>query len=148
RDAFEASGGFIEHPIEDIELGMRLSKNGAQIVLDPRVQGKHLKQWGLWSMMRTDLLIRGIPWVGLLIEHQGSANRSALNLGWRHRLSALSSVAVVLAIAIRSPWAAVAAFAALIALNFSFYVLLTRREGLLRAAAGVIVHVLHHLVSV
>lgn len=89
RDAFEASGGFMRHPIEDIDLGMRMSKSGARIRLDPTVQGKHLKDWSLWSMLRTDLRIHDIPWVVLLLEHRGSASLSTLNLGWRHRLSAL-----------------------------------------------------------
>ena len=41
-----------------------------------------------------------------------------------------------------------AALAALVALNFSFYRLLARREGIVRALAGILVHVVHHLVSV
>lgn len=148
RQAFESCGGFSVHPIEDIELGMRLAQKGARIILDPAIQGKHLKDWSLWNMMRTDLLVRGIPWVGLLIQHRGSANASALNLSLRHRLSALASLLFVLAAAFLQPVIAGAALAALIALNFSFYQLLARREGLVRALAGILVHVVHHLVSV
>ncbi len=148
RDAFEQCGGFIEHPIEDIELGMRLSERGARIVLDPGVQGQHAKEWTLWSMLRTDLLVRGIPWVGLLLEHRGSASTSTLNLSWRHRLSALACVALVASLLLGYPWPAVGALALLVALNIRFYNLLTRREGLPRAAAGVVLHFLHHLVAV
>lgn len=148
RVAFEACGGFVEHPIEDIELGMRLSRSGARILLDPKVQGKHLKDWSLWGMLRTDLLVRGIPWVGLLLEYRGSASTSALNLGWRHRLSALACLALVGAAALRNIWLGVAALTLLVALNFSFYGLLVRREGLPRAIGGVALHFLHQLVSV
>jgi len=148
RDAFEACGGFVEHPIEDIELGMRLSETGARIMLDPAVQGKHLKDWSLWSMLRTDLLVRGIPWVGLLLEHRGSANASALNLGWRHRLSAIASLGLVAAAALRSVSIAIVALVLLLALNLSFYKLLSHREGLPRAIGGVALHFLHHLVAV
>ena len=52
RDAFERVGGFdqerfAEPSVEDIELGMRLTAAGAHILLDPDVQGKHLKRWTL-----------------------------------------------------------------------------------------------------
>lgn len=148
RDAFERAGGFVEHPIEDIELGMRLSRDGAKIVLDPEVQGKHLKNWNLWSMVKTDLMVRGIPWIGLLLENRGSASASTLNLGWRHRLSALACVGLVAALVLQSAIAAAAAVTLLLALNLSFYKLLTRREGLPRAAVGVALHFIHHLVAV
>jgi hypothetical protein len=148
RDAFEASGGFVEHPIEDIELGMRLSQSGARILLDPAVQGKHLKHWSLWGMLRTDLIVRGIPWVGLLLEHRGSPSAIGLNLGWRHRLTAMTCLALVPAAALRNVWLAVAALALLVALNFSFYGLLVRRQGLARAIVGIGLHVLHQAVAV
>jgi hypothetical protein len=148
REAFEANGGFVEHPIEDIELGMRLAQNGARIVLDPSVQGTHLKDWSLWNMIRTDLLVRGIPWVGLLLEHRGSTAMSKLNLGWCHRLSALACLGVLAGAAMRNVWIALAALAALIALNGSFYALLTRRTGLRRALNGIALHFLHHLVAI
>ena len=148
RDAFDASGGFIEHPIEDIELGMRLSQGGARIILDPAVQGTHLKNWSLWSMLRTDLLVRGIPWVGLLLEHRGSAAISKLNLGWSHRLSALACLALVASVVLASVPLGAFALAVLIALNISFYRLLTRRTGLLRTVHGIGLHFLHHLVAI
>ena len=148
RDAFEALDGFAQHPTEDIELGIRLSKAGKRIVLDPRLQGTHLKDWSIYSMVRTDLFVRGIPWVGLLLENRGSASVSTLNLGWRHRLSALACVALLAAVALWSIWIALAALVLLVALNFSFYRLLARRQGFPRVIGGVALHVLHHLVSV
>lgn len=148
RDVFEACGGFIEHPLEDIELGMRLSQAGARIRLDPTVQGTHLKDWSLYNMVRTDLLVRGIPWVGLLLQYRGSASTTALNLGWRHRLSALASVALLAAVPLRNVWIALGALGLLVALNFPFYRLLVRRQGLPRAIAGVALHIVHHVVSV
>src|SRR5207248_497955 len=51
RNAFMDVEGFDEHysrpSIEDIELGSRLLDNGAHIVLDPDIEGKHLKTWSL-----------------------------------------------------------------------------------------------------
>jgi hypothetical protein len=146
RSVFDGLGGFIEHPVEDIELGMRLHAAGRRVRLEPEIQGTHMKRWGLVGMVRTDLLVRGAPWVGLLLRHRSTA--VGLNLGWRHRLSALASLAIVAAGALLAPIAAAAALVALLVLNLSFYRLLMRRLGPLQAAAGVGLHVVHHLVSV
>lgn len=151
RDAFRAAGGFdsdrFDVPaVEDVELGMRLSAAGASIVLDPTIRGTHLKRWSLGDMVRTDLLRRGVPWVRLQLE-SGRAT-GALNLAWRHRLSALASLAAVAAVAARRPLAAAAAGGALLALNRSFYALLHRRGGVALAAVGIPLHVVHHLVSI
>ena len=148
RNAFEAFGGFAHHPIEDIELGIRLSNAGKRIILDPRLQGTHLKDWNIYSMVRTDLFVRGIPWVSLLLENRGSASISALNLGWRHRLSALACVSLLAAVALWNIWIALAALILLVALNLSFYRLLARRQGFPRFIGGIVLHFLHHLVSV
>ena len=146
RRTFERLGGFSEHPVEDIELGMRLHSAGAKIRLDPQIQCSHLKRWGLWSMIRTDLLVRGAPWVGLLLRHRSAA--VGLNLGWRHRLSALASLAFVVCAALLLPLPAVLSIVVLVALNLSFYRLLLRRRGVGQAFAGVVLHLVHHLVSI
>ena len=151
REAFRRIEGFdaerFKAPsVEDIELGMRLTANGGRIVLDPGLQGKHLKAWTTLSMVRTDLLARGIPWVGLLLQHRSSSG--ALNLGWRHRLSAGSSVVGVGALATQRLLLALLVPLLLLALNRRFYALLLRRGGLLVLAAGLPLHALHHLTGV
>lgn len=148
RDAFEQVGGFDQArfavpSVEDIELGMRLTAAGARIVLDPAIQGTHLKRWTLGQMIRTDLLRRGVPWVELLLEsRQGS---SALNLGWRHRMSTLAVLVGFGGLAARRPGVAAASVGALVILNHSFYALLARRRGGREAVAGIGLHSLHHL---
>jgi hypothetical protein len=146
RDAFLRAGGFVEHPVEDIELGMRLSAEGAKIVLDPRIQGKHLKNWNLWSMIRTDFVVRGVPWIGLMMRHRSAA--ATLNVGWRHRLSALACIALVVALPLGQLLPAAIALGAVLVLNARFYALLLRRRGPLQAAVGVVLHVIHQLVAV
>jgi hypothetical protein len=151
REAFHRVGGFdaerFKAPsVEDIELGMRLTASGGRIALDPGIQGKHLKAWTVLNMVWTDLMSRGIPWVGLLLQHRSSS--AALNLGWRHRLSAGASVGGVGAVAAQRVVLALLVLLLLLVLNRRFYALLLRRGGPLTFAAGVLLHALHHLTAV
>lgn len=150
RDAFHTVGGFDEarypHPsIEDVDLGTRLVADGARIELDPAIQGTHLKAWTLRGMLWTDFARRGVPWVRLLLRRRRAS--AALNLGWRHRLSALASVLAVVGALLRRPRAAAAALLALAGLNRRLYALLARRGGARGAAAGLVLHGLHHLAA-
>jgi Glycosyl transferase family 2 len=151
RDVFEAVGGFdadrFPHPsVEDVELGLRVSAARGRIRLDPAVQGTHLKAWTLGGMLHTDFARRGVPWLELVLEGRGGA--TALNLGWRHRASALAALAAVGAAARRRPRLAAVSVAALVVLNAELYGLLLRRRGPAQAAAGVGLHVLHHLAGI
>lgn len=151
REAFLAAGGFdgtrfAVPSVEDIELGMRLSDGGQRIRLDPTIQGTHLKHWTLWSMIRTDFVCRGIPWVGLLLANRSQS--TTLNLGWRHRMSALASVGAVPALALLELTLLAGLLVALVALNHSFYALLLRRRGPAQATIGVLLHAVHHLTAV
>ena len=148
REAFLDAGGFDaeRYPaasIEDIELGIRLAASGARLELDPALQGTHLKRWTLTSMVRTDLVARGVPWVALLARER--AVPTGLNLGWRQRLSAAASVVAMASLATRRPRQAAIAGCALVALNADFYELLLKRRGPAEAAVGVGLHLLHHL---
>jgi glycosyltransferase involved in cell wall biosynthesis len=149
-DDFKEIGGFDDSrfdgpSVEDIEFGMRLAERGGRILLDPTIQGKHLKRWTLRSMLDTDFRRRGIPWVQLLIERRRSS--AALNLGWRERTSAASCLILVGALARRRWGLAAASATTAVALNGSFYVLLRRRGGWKLAFAGIPLHLLHYLVS-
>jgi len=99
-DAFRAVGGFdgMRYPrpqIEDIELGYRLHDRGFRILLDPSIQGTHLKTWTLNKMARTDLLDRAVPWMYLLLDRRETAENGPLNLGIRDKvLTAVMGVAV------------------------------------------------------
>lgn len=151
RTAFLAVGGFDAErfrvpSIEDIDLGMRLTAAGADIRLDHRLQGTHLKTWRLGSMLATDFARRGVPWVALRL-HARSAP-ATLNLTWRHRASASLVVLAAVAAASRRPRLAVTSASAFIYLNRPLYALLLRKRGVKAAAAGVVLHALHHLTAV
>ena len=150
RSALQAVGGFdaarFPRPsIEDIELGLRVCAAGRRIVLDPAVRGTHLKCWTLRSMLRTDLVARGAPWVALQLEH-GKAGGS-LNLSWRQRIAAAAAVLCTCASAARRPRLASLALLVMAAANLRFYALLARQGGARLALAGVVLHLVHHLTA-
>jgi hypothetical protein len=150
RTAFDAAGGFDapRYPrpsIEDIELGGRLAREG-RILLDPAIQGTHLKEWSLESMVRTDYGSRGVPWVSLLASRRELP--ATLNLGARERASVLAALVVALGIVRRRPLVVAAGIAAEVALNRDLIGLLHERLGPRGAVAGVGLHTVHQLTAV
>jgi GT2 family glycosyltransferase len=148
REAFDRVGGFDSEVfgVEDIDLGIRLAQAGEEIVLDPAILGKHLKDWSFWRMVKTDFSDRAVPWIDLILRH-GHASTD-LNLGWRHRGTAAALVIAVVSAAMRWEIPLALAAASFVALNLSFYRTLRRRQGLVRAICGIGLHAVHHGVSV
>ncbi len=136
--AFRDVGGFdaerFPRPqIEDIELGYRIREAGWRILLDPSIQGTHLKRWTVPGMVRTDLLDRGTPWMRLLLAEP---RPDALNVdgGERGRVAlvGLSVVFLALGLLTSGPGWFAAAGAVLVAnvlSNASLYRWLARRRG-------------------
>jgi glycosyltransferase involved in cell wall biosynthesis len=156
RDVFLAIGGFDERrfprpSIEDIELGLRLRRSGHTILLDGTIQGTHLKQWSLVSMIRTDITQRALPWSRLILESEGIPD--TLNLKRDQRLSAalvlVTGLCLLLA-SIRMEFAIVAAatLAAVLVLNRELYVFLFRRGGVWFATVSIALHLLYFIYSV
>lgn len=88
REAFSKAGGFDEEKytipsIEDIELGYRLRELGFRIMLDKRLNCKHLKRWEFRSLLHADIFCRAVPWSKLMLERQGMLND--LNLQIKER---------------------------------------------------------------
>jgi hypothetical protein len=97
-------------------------------------------------MVWTDFARRGVPWVGLQLREGRSS--TALNCGWRHRLSAAVCLTGGASVLLGRPVPAAASGLALTVLNRSFYALLARRRGRRQAVLGVGLHALHHLSAV
>lgn len=97
KDVFLRHAGFdanYARPcIEDIELGVRMSKAGHRIMLDRTIQATHLKHWTLWKMIKTDIFDRGVPWTRLMLAEGSMPND--LNLRISQRVSALMALAYV-----------------------------------------------------
>jgi hypothetical protein len=155
RAAFLAAGGFdaARYPvpsIEDIELGVRLRRAGRRILLDKGLQGKHLKRWGLGTLLRADIACRAVPWTRLILEDGDIP--SDLNLRASHRASAalVAVAAAGLALAAVRPWALLVSAAALlllVPLNLAFYRFFARARGVGFALRVFPMHVLYYLYS-
>ncbi len=107
REVFLRQAGFDESydrpAIEDIELGYRLRLSGSKMVLDKDLQVTHLKHWTFWSLLRTDVLDRGIPWTELILRDRFMPND--LNLELSQRVSvALAFLLLGLALAGATLW--------------------------------------------
>jgi GT2 family glycosyltransferase len=150
RDVFLELGGFDEkrfpHPsVEDIELGMRLHVRGQRVILDPAIQGKHLKAWTFAGMIKTDLLRRGVPWLRLVLERRSGA--TALNLGWSHRVGTGASLLLLVGLARRKARLVSGTLAFLIVLDRPFYQLLLRRRRTRLVVAAMPLQLVHRLTA-
>jgi len=155
RSVFEAVGGFDESrfpqpSIEDIELGYRLRRAGYRILLDKALQGTHLKHWTLWSVIRTDIQRRAVPWARLMLESRNVTND--LNVKTPQRISGLLVMLTCLFLLLavfRLEFLVLAAVTsiAVILLNREWYGFLLRRRGALFAGACIPLHFLYFLYS-
>jgi len=156
RERFFAVGGFdagrYELPsIEDVELGQRLRRAGARIVLDPLLQVKHLKRWTLVSLLATDVLRRAVPWTLLALER--GEWPTGLNFGGRQRAAAALSPLLLMAGAcsfIRPSLlpALIALFAAAFWINRDLFALFRRRGGVRLMIAGFALQQFYYLYSI
>ena len=153
RSVFEQIGGFDEKrfpraSIEDIELGYRLRQAGHRILLDKSLQGTHLKKWTLYSMVRTDIFCRAVPWSRLILESRNAPDD--LNLKVRHRLSLALVVVAVLGLLFSAFRIELLAFSAaalsgVAVLNRKLYGFFFRQQGFLFVSACLPLHLFYYL---
>lgn len=136
RQIFIEFGGFDEtyrKPcIEDIELGYRLKQAGYRIRLLKQLQVKHLKRWGISSLLKSDFFDRALPWTELILKDRSFIND--LNLRFSSRLSVMLTYAFLAALVGGYWWsasfAAAGAFALLLILmNLPVYAFFLRKRG-------------------
>ncbi len=138
KELFLAFGGF-DHQryrrpaIEDIELGTWITASGHRIVLNRQIQVTHLKRWSFFSLLKSDIFDRGIPWTRLMLRAGAVAN--TLNLQPAQRLSValvyLLIGLILAAFGLPQLWVAVCAMAIiLVIVNYDCYRFFLRRKGL------------------
>ena len=163
REVFEKIGGFQEEryarpAIEDIELGLRLGQNGHRILLDKRLQVKHLKHWTLLGMIKSDVRDRAVPWAKLILE-TGQIPRD-LNLTYSARFSAAGTLLLLplILLLLRSAHAArgpmllatssvLLIVLLLLALNYRVYLFFWKQRGFAFAVGAVLTHWLYYFYS-
>jgi len=136
--------------IEDIELGYRVRELELAILLDKELQGKHLKRWTFYSMIRTDVLCRAIPWSRLILQTRKLPDDLNLKLEQRASfvLAAFACASLMLS-AIRLEWLAASAAATLgvVVLNRDLYTFFFRQQGVIFAVGCGALHLLYYLYS-
>lgn len=152
RSVFEEMGGFDEKHfprcIEDIELGYRIRRTGRRILLDPDLQGTHLKRWTLGSMIRTDVFCRAIPWTRLILETKSAPDDLNLRDGQRVSVGLVGLAVASLAAApfrIEASAVAAVALAMVLVLNRSLYGFFVRHRGPVFAGGAAALHLLYFL---
>jgi len=152
RERFLHLGGFDESyrrpSVEDVEFGMRLHRAGARILLDPAIEVKHHKAWGIGSMLFTDAVRRAIPWTHLLMKY---GTPRGLNFRGADRASTAAACAAVLAAVVSPIYGAVCWIAAAVALivmvllQWDFFRFLIQQRGVAFGAASVPLYLAHSL---
>jgi glycosyltransferase involved in cell wall biosynthesis/4-amino-4-deoxy-L-arabinose transferase-like glycosyltransferase len=151
RDVFLQHGGFSSRyqlpSIEDIELGYTLKKHGCRLRLDKALQVKHLKRWTLHTLLRSDIIARGIPWTRLILRERAFLND--LNLQTHNRVS-VAAVYVGLLCAALALWQPILFLGSLLAvlllliLNRPLYHFFAQKRGPLFALGVIPFHWLYY----
>lgn len=148
RERFLDLGGFDaqRYPrpcIEDIEFGYRLIAAGGTIRLAKAVQVKHLKRWTTYSMLRSDIFDRALPWTELLLTRDSAETN--LNLRWQNRLSViLIFLTVPLTLYRNSRSRLPFLLLALLGLNWQLYQFFYLKRGLLFTMRAILYHWLYY----
>jgi GT2 family glycosyltransferase len=154
RDVFLLLGGFDEsyrRPcVEDIEFGYRLRAAHYSIRLLKTLQVKHLKQWSLWSLLKSDIFDRGLPWTELIFRYRRLSND--LNLRYSDRLSVVLTWSLLLSIIqgfalFHLQIVTVFAIVLLLVLNMSLYKFFYTQRGVAFTAGAIALHWLSFLYS-
>ena len=154
REVFLALGGFDERyrwpSIEDIEFGYRLTRGGGKIRLRRTLQVKHLKRWGITSLLKADFRYRALPWTALVLRERRLPDD--LNLRLSSRVSVVLTYGLLVAGV--SVWWWPESFVVvgvivllLLALNAPLYRFFWRKRGLWFAAQTVPWHWLYYFYS-
>ena len=155
RRIFLELGGFdakrYPYPsIEDIDFGYRLTDAGGRIVLEPSLQGKHLKEWRFLNLVHTEIFRRALPWSRLMLERKDLTDE--LNLGKSERARAILALATIAGIVVWAlgwldGWVVAILAAILLAANTGLLAFFVRTRGPVFAVRAFLFHQLYYAYS-
>ena len=155
RSDFESAGGFDETryrlpSIEDIDLGVRLTRTGKRIRLVKTLQVQHLKRWTARSILRTDFFQRAVPWSELILRDGQFINDLNISVTNRMSVALVLMSAILLAASLVVPTFLTAALLCIviaIALNAPLYLFFARKRGALFALGCIPWHLIQFVQS-
>ena len=137
RDVFLKMNGFdkaYRRPsIEDIDLGYRLKKSGYKIHLLKHIQVKHLKHWGILSLLKADFFYRARPWTDLILNKGRFIDDLNLKLSSRISVMAVFMLCLTLIGSMFTLWLLIPTvflMVLLIGLNWDLYRFFKDKRGL------------------
>lgn len=139
---------------EGAELGQRIRAAGFRIVLDPRIQATHIKQWTLANGIATDLINHGVPWMRLMLQGGSLARTRMPSLSSREWITAALGCTSVTAMGLHLlfpsdalRWVALlAAFAVMVGSASLFQFIASERDPLF-AVCCVPLQMLHYVTT-
>jgi len=161
-EIFLEMGGFDESyrqpTVEDIDLGYRLKVAGYKIRLCKTLQVKHLKRWGVRSLLKADFFYRALPWTKLILRFRQTCPQdfrrvtNDLNLQLSSRISVILTYSLALVLVAAYWWSFLLVVAGVIilslfALNAPLYQFFQRQRGLWFALGAIPWHWLYYLYS-
>jgi glycosyltransferase involved in cell wall biosynthesis len=158
RHVFERANGFNEDyvasSVEDIDLGYRLTKLGANIQLRSDLRVTHAKRYTLWTLIRSDLFDRAIPWTRLMAAQnifRADLNLKAVNIISGFLLALLLPLAVAALFVLPreyAQWLVAAVALGYVVLNARICWFVLRVKGLWFALAFFVMYIITYIYSV
>lgn len=154
RADFDAAGGFrTEDVVEDVGFGLRLTRLGRPIRLDPDLQCAHLKRWSWRGFAWTDYRGRAMPWTKMMLDPENRDLLHVLNAGARGKAAVISvglSLLAIPALLLSVPFGLALGLASITALGWlerRFLALVARRMGIADAVVALGVLWVHYLAA-
>jgi GT2 family glycosyltransferase len=147
REAFLRVGGFDQGyatpNVEDTAFGQKLARLGVRVRVHPKLEVEHVKQYSLWSMLRTDFL-RAVSLTRLKLRHPGDIAQNNTSVPSSYvasvPLAMLTLVCLALGLVADVPGMtaiAAAGAAGVMGLNWEFLTAIRRSDGWFRMLAAV-----------
>ena len=135
--------GYATPNVEDTAFGQKLARLGVRVRVHPDLEVEHVKQYSLWSMLRTDFT-RAVSLTRLKLRHPGDIAQNNTSVPSSYMasvpLAALTLAAVFLGVGLGlhgTSAVGAAGAAGVMGLNWEFLTAIRRSDGWMRMVAAV-----------